>query len=146
MIFNLILLTSALSELDFGHGTSCSTHNTTLPVSTQASVCKLYKTMGHHVRSPLDLDPPSTSSLISLIARQYNCALFRGRRITPLFRSKRDNVGSSLIQARRSSRTFAGEILSVFHHIQRGLQTPLLTEVRWLLPWHESIESGPWLN
>lgn len=65
----------------------------------------------------------------------YEYALLDGRRITPTTRSRRNQAGSSIIQARFQGEECAGEVRTIFLHRQPGIpsaeETVLIT-VNWM--------------
>lgn len=121
----------------------------TLSEGCQASLAAFYNAVldfrVHHVLNRVH----SADSLpLSQVAQFYEYALLQGRRITPLTRSRRKSAGSSLISIEWHGRWYAGEVLSIFHHLQSDLLVqPLFAEIRWLKPLDISpIDGDPWMN
>lgn len=96
----------------------------------------------------LERHPPVGSVTLSERARFYQYVTLNGRRITPLSRSLRSSAGSSIIRALFNGAKFAGELLSVFDHLQPGFAAPsLFGHVRWMRKIEDCpLEENVWVN
>ena len=107
----------------------------------QADLLQFYNT-GTQVRvcSPLARNIPEGCEILSVRARFYQYVSLNGQRITPVTRTLRNSAGSSIVRASINGRTFAGEVLSIFDHLQTGLPSShLFAHVRWM----KDIEDSP---
>ncbi|KAJ7084549.1 hypothetical protein B0H15DRAFT_747888, partial [Mycena belliarum] len=96
---------------------------------------RYYNTAGSRVHFPLDPNPTANTSPLASHAETYNFALLDGRRITPTSRARRNNAGSSIIQARIGDERHAGEIRNIFIHRQEGIpdsSQTVLAAIEWM--------------
>ncbi|KIJ06469.1 hypothetical protein PAXINDRAFT_91934 [Paxillus involutus ATCC 200175] len=104
--------------------------------TARAAICR------HHnskrpgcVHLALQTNPPPGSQQLNDFATFFEYGLLEGRRITPLSRSIRNSAGSSLVKVVLGEKTFYGEVINLFTHVQQGITsgTRLLAEFRWMI-------------
>lgn len=118
--------------------------------NARAALYNRYNQVTKAIYYPLDRHIPHGAFILNSCAQFYNYALLDGRRITPLSRSLRNSAGSSIIQSIWNDTTYAGEVLNIFHHPQKGVARSILfAEIRWmkkldLCPMASSNNNFPW--
>ncbi|KAG1797568.1 uncharacterized protein BJ212DRAFT_1289663 [Suillus subaureus] len=101
----------------------------------------------HSVHYALEANPRPGSSQLNDFALYYQFTLLDGRRISPLARSTQESARSSLIKVTYMDKSWYGEVINIFSHIQLGIAngTRLLTELRWMIELLlVPIEDDPW--
>jgi hypothetical protein len=99
----------------------------------------------HHI---LDRNPTPGTDRLRNSARFYDYILLDGRRITPMQRTLRKTVGSSILKVILHGQSFCGLVQSFFRHKQRHINNDTLwakmiwMEYQDLLP----IQDDPWSN
>ncbi|KII83669.1 hypothetical protein PLICRDRAFT_180270 [Plicaturopsis crispa FD-325 SS-3] len=120
---------------------------TMLSTEARLGLHRYYNKPTPRVHYQLEARPAPNSRRLVESAQFYSWALLDGRRITPTSRTLRYSAGSSIVKVKYEGKSYSGEVRSIFHHRQPGIEesTPLFAEIEWMKNINLSpVEGDPW--
>ncbi|KAH9918949.1 hypothetical protein B0H21DRAFT_702299 [Amylocystis lapponica] len=86
-----------------------------------------------HIYSTLDSTAPQNATFFNEHAQTCNYILIDGRRLTPHSQSPKGASSSAIVKTMINNKMFAGEVVNIFHHTQRGIEGgATFAEMIWL--------------